>query len=53
MRPATREGAFDLVAEIIDRGLRRRQRKAVDATKAGPNNRLSSKSDSPSDASAA
>jgi hypothetical protein len=57
MRPATREGAFDLCAEIIDRGLRRRdehaaQQKAVDATNAGPNNRRSSKSESPSDAKA-
>jgi hypothetical protein len=64
MTPATREGAFDLVAEIIDRGLRRRdeharksakarrQRKAVDAANADPDSRRSPKSESTSDAKA-
>jgi hypothetical protein len=29
MRPATREGALELVAEIIDRGLRRREQRVA------------------------
>jgi hypothetical protein len=34
MRPATREGTFDLVAEIINRGLRRRDEHARKSAKA-------------------